>query len=532
MANTLAEFDEREGPSRAWRVCAAGLLSAALLLLLVALRPGPVLADGPNVVIEITPSTIAVPPEGHVEALVVVQNSSAQQIRGLRLSWFSDAAIDVTVDNSVEAFLQPFGSVSWPITVSMAEEGSVAGTLHIRVDYGWDGEGGDTPGLELASAPISARQPDSALEVADARVETTLDAIDEHHPGTVYLVITNKSDVPIEVKDITVDLPEFLSHTPPDLGEGVSVAPRGTRAFPVEIRAGDTVTTGKHLVVLGATLEWERAGRIWTGEVIATHELGVGILGESDILTLVGVPSLLVLPGFLMLTTFGFLWRNAAPRKDFPLAARSPEFWTAAVALSAFAAVLYPYITGWLADRSRNYLQGYGLRDVVWVWIGSVLFGGLGYLVWMGGAVLVQWSVGRWAERHTPSSTDGPILELYKLHRQKLGIKLRSAEATIGGEKVRVFLLQPLAEGGDTIWVGPSIILEWTEEPAEMIYREVQEQLGEHGTAGALAKALERGQAAGALEVRWGRRGQLDRPREVKKADLVMVGQTVIVEEA
>jgi hypothetical protein len=156
-----------------------------------------------------------------------------------------------------------------------------------------------------------------------------------------------------------------------DLPPNMTLAPQQSRAVPITVTAGNAVQPGKHLLLFEIDLEQVKYGYAWTETLIATQAFTIGILGESEILTAIGVPSFLLLPGFLIVVSFRMLWTGVPPKRRLDLDPKSADFWLIAILLSLGAAFLYPLLTGWLG-QPRNYLEGYGLRDIVNVWFGSV----------------------------------------------------------------------------------------------------------------------------------------------------------------
>ena len=236
-----------------------------------------------------------------------------------------------------------------------------------------------------------------------------------------------------------------------------------------------------------------------------------------------------------MIVTLGLLWRFVAPRTEFPLKVKTAEFWLVAITLSLLTALTYPVVTGW-RGVSRNYLEGYGLSDVVWVWFASVVFATVAYFVVAGGinlcARIVKWYRSWEARQRTPSAKDTPITVLRKLHKQNLGISRDRVDVKVEGELQRAYLLEPWEEDREKIWVGPNIVVEWLAGADTELQQKVEEQLGPRGSAVALAALLEEGLRRGDLRVRWKRMGQLAGPYEARTANLKRVPPpNVIVEQ-
>jgi predicted secreted protein len=506
------------------------------LLLVANARAAPPAEEPPELALELVPAVLEVPVTGETQVLLVVRNPTTETLRSLRLTWFTDADVSVTADAPEGDELGAYGTLTWSLHVAQAGQEPADGTLHLRLDYTWLHEGAPVPLLTTSTLELSARPPLTADQVARVQAQTSMESLMQFRPGWVYLVITNVIDVPISLTNVLTDGPDFVRFeiSGPITG---TLAPQETRTIPVYVTASDTVRPGKHLLLFNVGLRWDKGGRSQTGNVVVTHPIEAGVLGESEILTLLAVPSFLVLPGALIMITLGMLWRYVRPRAEFPFAAtKSQEFWFLAVLTSLLIAFAYPVVTGWL-HMPRNYLDGYGLRDVLYVWLGAIGLTGLAYSVVLGIMTLSR-QVQAWRTGQvTPATGDRPIELLRKLGRQGLGVHLPRARLALDGDTETVFLLQAEDLAATDVWVGPAITLRWDrarlEETGRDLWRQVRTQLNPPGDPLALANLLERGQASGILVVDWQPTSRLRGPRRVARADLStgLDEDTIVVEE-
>lgn len=529
-------WDPRQRPSRIEpKPARAALILLVATLLTLPVSTAAASTQPPDLEIEVTPGSVEIPGEGDVEVLVVAQNTGGSELKEVRLSWFSDAAVDVAIEPPSSHVLVAYGALTWILRVSRAE-GPVAGRLHLRIDYIWEGEAGANPSPRVAvgSLAVAPRRPEPLRRVAEIGLETALTSLNQHRPGTVYVVVSNTADLPIQIKEISPRGPNFVAFDNPDLKQGVTLTSGETRSFAHEVQAVGPVRPGKHLLLFDVVLEWEESGCIWTRRRVTTHEVEVGVFGETGILTAVGVPSFLILPGVLMLLTVKLLWRVDQSQGAFPVQVTSAEAGLIAVTLSLLTAVVYPVVTGW-GGVGRNYLEGYELWDVMWVWFGSVVVAAVGYVlvfgtvrIWTRGASeLAAWR----KQRRTPSDED-PVAVLRKLERQGLGLRLPRVRVEIQGKVQRGHLLEPKDGEQETVWVGPKIVVKWLAGADPALQREVERQLSGEGSPGSLADVLERGRARRELKVVWKRSGRFDGPREVSAPDEeTYLEPTVIVEQ-
>jgi hypothetical protein len=527
------------------------LLSLIIVLLFFSTGATVAAQDAPpSITVKVTPGTVALPPQGKVKVVVVAHNPSSDTLSNVRLSWFTDVPVDVSVTAPPADTLAPLGVLEWTLELAQRGPEPASGTVHLQIDYRWQDEERASPTAQVAfgSLQVKPRALQPVDQIATVAVQTSLSELMQHRPGWVYLVVTNPSNRPIRVKEIVPYGPDFVTFEPPRATVDVPLDARAAHSFPVEVKAGDQVRPGAHLLLFEVVLEWQEAGRTWEGRLTATHPVQVGIVGESALLKLVGVPTLLVLPGFLILITLGGLWRLYWPKQpEWRLGVKTPEFWALAIALSLMIAlVVYPLLTTWWFDQPRNYLGGYGLRDITYVWVGSIVLTLLVYLMAAGCYQLGRRVLERcrkWRARHRPTAQDSPLELLQKLGHQgrisialnvllnkflsrKLGhqdqgqgiVRYRVA-FTRAGQPQRGFLLEPRTNRREKLWVGPPIVIEWLGEADVAFQQRVERQLGPEGDVAHLARLLAQGVQKRLLRVRWKGTAYLKAPCALPQAE-------------
>jgi hypothetical protein len=356
----------------------------------------------------------------------------------------------------------------------------------------------------------------------------------EQRPGLIYLIVKNKSNKPFTVETISVKNPRFVIITSLAPEEKRVLADGSSLSVGYNISATNEVLPGKQLIMFELLLE--QAGREQT--ITASHPITVGVLGESEILTLLQLPSLLFLPGFLIVLTWQFLWSVFKPLNiNFPLEAKTPQFWLFAIGLSFIMLLVYPPITGMrpiagsLTTGPRNYLVGYGLLDFALIWMISMTLAIVTFVIAFGGynlvLALIKWGAGllnrfrQWQVREkTPSQDDMPITILRKLDRQGLGVALNVVEAPILGATRRAFLLERWREDQKEFWVGPAIMVKWSDTAEAGLQQRVEELLEQKQSAAMLADFLEKSQGDGDLSVSWGGEKPFERPVQAKKEEI------------
>jgi len=506
------------------------ILVTAIALALTMLT-GSAWAQLPDIEVEVVPTLIQLSPSDEMQVMVIVRNPTAEQLHDVRLSWFTDADVNVAGDALQLKVLIPHGEFAWTLRLGRASEEPVSGTVHFRVDYTWraQGEAEAVPRVAFGSLSVESDEPEAVEQVAGVEIKTTLESLNQQRPGQVYLVVTNKSGIPVHLKEIVPRGPEFIDFEPINFGpEGKQLGPHEACAVAYNVKAKDVVRPGKHLLLFEVTLEWDKSGDTQAGRLFATREVDVGILGESEILEAFGIPSFLVLPGFLMIIMVKLLWgldKSEDEKKKFLLEVKKPEFWLVAITLSGIMAYGYPEVTGRLTGVRRNYLEGYGLTDVVQVWLSSIVLAAAAFVGALGMRNIVQ-EISRWLQsinqkRRVPAEDDDPLTLLRKLHRQNLGVYLDRVVLKIGGADHFGFVLESLGEDWEKLWVGPAIVVEWLEGAGVELRMQVESQLGDKGSADTLATLLERGHKAGALRVTWKQMDRLVKPYLADKADIL-----------
>jgi hypothetical protein len=487
--------------------------------------------------LEVIPAVAKVFANRKTPVLVVVRNPTSTTLSSLELSWYTDAILNIEGEDLKLDTLSAKSEHGWFIEISSKAKGEFApGTVHFRLDYF---NGPDTAkltrGLLLTSLEVQNGSPESAGDIADIKIESTLESLTEQTPGKVYIVITNKINKDVKAI-ITPTWPYGLQ--PPKQEQKtdyvVTLQSHQTSAVEIGVEAKKRVRPGKHLLIFDVMLAWNESGQQQVRHSIIARPVEVGVLGESQILTLIGVPSFLLLPGFLVLLTIKIVWslqwfKVKGQPTSFPWEVKSAEFTFAAITISFL-------LTGAYSRLWHNLFDGYGLRDVIIVWFLSVFIIGL-----MGYALVA--SAYRWYWRRvTPSIDDDEISFLRKLGRRGLSIFLDLAEFRIKVNDQNVlqqgFLLESRQDAGETIWVAPPIDIEWTDTADEEFKNHVRAQL-EHdvGDPSALAALLSMGTENGASQaarvvVKWKHWGTLKGPDEFRTSDLIrVIGRSRIVNE-
>ena len=552
-------------PARVRRVPTARVWITVARLLLLCLSVS-TLARGQANEIAVAPSTpsIKLAPGESAEILLTITNHSAQPIQALQLEQITTTKATIRFDPMAVRLVRPAESAGWKVSVQRTGEERIGGTLQFQLSYSWHPRAASSvvQGVSVVSIELQERDPDPLDKIASVRVETSLDLLRERRDVPLFLVVTNLSGRPLSISSMTVEKPSFITiatraHDDPEPyvsagASGYEIGPDGSvplpapsttlppleaRTFRFFARAKDAFPSGKHLLLFKVDVRQRGYGQEWTGTLVATHPFGIGVLGESELLTALGVPSFLLLPGFLILVVLKFAWQRVAPRKQIELDPKGTEFWMLAAFLSIIATLVYPIVTGWWGV-SRNYLDGYGLRDVMNVWFGAMFVG----LLFWGLGVIVRTFTAWIRESYIPSEEDEPLVVLLKLARNRMPLLCRQVGVKVTAEETLVFDIHPrlfkrvLGER----CVAPTILVHWRRptSPAETVQldqlRGKLDVLRDQGTPRDVAEFLVQAQNSGLLNsVTWEQTGPVKRPAAIKK-ELVTLQAAVlrIVREA
>jgi hypothetical protein len=507
-------------------------------------------AQLPSIALSLTPATLTLGPAEMAQVIVVARIPVAD-LESITLSSFSDMEVAVQIADPVRSQPPLQGDQIWEVTLTRPGEGQPTGKVYFRANYQLrQSDGRLLPGVVVASLDVQERVPDPIENVITAKLETTLDTLQDRQTRQAFVVVRNISDVPVTVTQITAWPMPDVTTTVEDLHGGVLLDPQQAHPIALTLTAGDSVQPGKHLLVIRADAEWKRGGRPMTGSLVLNHEFEASAFGESAILQVMGIPALLFLPGFLFVITLVLLvrWSWKTQLLGLELDFKKPDFLWAAVTVSLLVVVLYPWLTGpflsWLLRRpmtSRNLIQRYGFDDIVLLWFGAVL---TGILCWVLGSS-IYWLVGfvkkKLAERRerlereekdrldeearqeqarlaeqerlrrdslVPTVSDLPLGALKKIAANNGWLNLKALKYTKDSKEQTVFPLPCPAQYAEKgkIWVAPNIVVETVNDKVD---RERSNLSANPEDFGALIAQLEEHEKAGVPSLDWERSGAL-----------------------
>jgi cbb3-type cytochrome oxidase subunit 3 len=382
--------------------------------------------------LEFQPSAVSLPAAGaqQAAALIVVHNPTDASLRDLRLSWLPKPGLDVqsTASLSVPS-LVPHADYVWTLAIKPAHVPAAPGAvgpsamarpggqpeagsfttlapslgeqvtpidenLDLRLDYVIVAGGRTSPQVILKSLPVKTQDLRDLSQILNVQIKTTLESLDSSQWGSIYLVLKNTSARTINIMNIV------------PIGGGVSfcqggktpygglpfcfytsfhsliLAPYQTAIEEFPVKASHSLKAGTYLLAFQIAIQASEGGAPLRQNLLISQEVDVGVLGQSAILTVTGIPAFFLLPGTLLLLTIGLCWSleerwwPAPDQEEFPFKRTGANFWLVSVIISLLIAIV-----PWLF-RKRWYFSRYGLQDIGLVWFASILAGIGCYVIW------------------------------------------------------------------------------------------------------------------------------------------------------
>jgi len=446
---------------------------AGWIFVAAALASPPALSANTPPTLALTPAEMSLRVLSATDAaqIEVTIQAAEQELNDIVLTTFSNDGITAALleGDAKVAKLAPHASYAWRLKITRRRGVLLSpAKLHVRVAYDV-AESGEkrTRGFAYSNLTISPAAVPNPPDLASVEIKGSLPSLSHERGGTLFVIINNKYPRPLTVHSIDPQTPKFIELKqllttvagqslvgPPPFSIPVGEA----RIIAYAVTVADRVVPGNYGAVFAVQLETEDG---LTATATASKEVEVSVLGDS-LLSLIGVPSFLVLPGFLIIISWRLLWylgKTEEQRAKFPLQAGSADFWAIAILLSLAAAALYPVSTRLFLGIERNYLVSYGFVDFVYVFAFALALGLVSHLLWR----LCVWSYRRYRmialAKVTPSENDDPQTLLDKLAKCKSTIVFRQAMPKGGTQEQRVLVLTPWREAAH-LWVAPPVIIQ------------------------------------------------------------------------
>jgi hypothetical protein len=333
-----------------------------------------------DIAMELVPNTLQLSSSTEQTVMLVINNTSVNEISNLQVTYYPDSIIKINFITSFTNPIPPGGSLALQLHISRLATVLEKETIYIKVDFIEKSPQSEAEIHKIQILPLQITTV-SEEKVADPLIITTFisnDTLQEKQTDSIIVNLKNSLTEPVEVQAIAPLVDSNITVTQIDNLPIVIAPGNGANvSFNVSINSEGAFQSGEYPILFtinGVTQYSQRQV-----QMTAVQTVTLGVVGESDLMKLLGIPSFLVLPGFLIVTTILVLYRLFS-KKAYDNKAVAPEFWLAAISLSIGLFFIYKPLTFLLTkmqilSHERDFLSGYGLTDLLVVWIISILIG-------------------------------------------------------------------------------------------------------------------------------------------------------------
>jgi hypothetical protein len=473
------------------------LWSVTILLIWVSVAPRVHAAADAPITLSAEPTSISVSRLDDlpaVEIAVIARSTAAKKIpAGSAIYAIAPPGFAVRITPGL-----PTGSdVVWVATVSAAPTAPDSGTIEFAL-------AGDSaaPLRTRLDVKVSPGQGASPADDLDLTVKASTEGISDQIAGSVLLVMKNKSAEPLRVDTVQFSGPADLVAEPDKWN--VSLGPHEVRVTPVTVSfANSRQPMGSYPVFVSARVARLHGSWMTNGTATAEFTATSDVPGVNEALKLLNIPTILLIPGALILSIWAFPYAKGQTQPPW-LDWKSSTFWVVAITLSiiVFGALgVGKRVTGWKV----NFLAGYNITDIAYLWIGCVVFSATSY-----GAYRASiWAITERIRRTTePFRTDSPIRFLEKLARRSFSQRLPRYS---GATALPAAIFQtPFPAPAGSAWFIPEILVSATGGDNTYVDAVFQAN-NKPDQLDNIIRILSRGLARSEVKVEW-KPGGLDRP--------------------
>ena len=434
---------------RQWRVL---LLIALLPLTTWSQQTAPV-------TLEVAPKDMSIAAGERREALVIA-SVIGSPVRNLKLRARTEPGTHAGIGGIAKLPNEVRGNVTWPVYISKDSDGKTSSRIIFEAQYETGDPKAPVPGVANVALDLTVKQRPKNEDVATAHIQTSFDKLEEQRPQDVYLLVTNMTDVPLQVTDVSASLPSFVGvitgdkcvvspkaastiYTSAGQTKPLTIPPRQDQTFRMAlcIPPYTPVLAGKYLMLFDVKLDYTKDGYTTGSSVVESKDFQAGVLGEQEFVGVTSVPFLL-LPGFLVVTVLGLLLSKVWPKWNFEVDYKKPEFYLIGIVVSMLIVfALYRPLSQWLyfwlwkVDiQGRQLLVGYSLQDIINIWVIALALAVLPWALIGGIARLFAALRARVLKRQTPTPQDQPLDVLQRLERANQPFNLN--QATLGNDRL------------------------------------------------------------------------------------------------
>ncbi|OEU69582.1 MAG: hypothetical protein BA863_18315 [Desulfovibrio sp. S3730MH75] len=498
---------------------------------------------GLPVTITVTPQSLNLCPSSAEKALIVVQNNGQTPIRNVCLTFFSNGPVETMFPAITPVFdqvsakkhiscqgiavplLPKGGSFSTLADVKLNSYSVTDSALYFQASYQF-GEPPDViPAIAVGTLTIHGQvMPNDETMKVEAKADFA--SLHEKKKGHLVLTITNGSSDYLILEKLAASSLSFANVNPLVENEALplTISPQSIVAFQYVIEAKDKVIPGRYVGLVDVDARTSCGVPLHR---VTDYTVTLGVFGQSELLTTIGVPSLLFLPGVLILTLWMLLWRFGGIRvgflaggkgaNDFFVAVKDPEFWLLGITFSLLIFAFSAYLPG------IGYQQPYQLADIAYLWGISLGVGLFLYVVMLildrllekYRQQLVAAKEKKEADRILTSDDD----VLTAINRMKLrGFSIQNLQRVKSQDSANSFKGFRVWSDNDgvTFWVVPPIKCK---KLKEQLYEDL-DPAGKTDTATLEESLTELAKESGA-EIDWFGNGKLIGPKEMKPSEFL-----------
>ncbi len=440
------------------------LFAPTMVVLLIVSLPRWVLAAGnQKIIMEAVPDTIEVCGNGAGNVELLLHNvTDKTTFSNLQFS-FADTSGAKAIQSDAGGTPLTLAPGRTRITKWTVKSPERDGQLFFRL---YEGNPANSQLVGATKLDIKLRRAQAISEVARVETRISTDSIDEQDKARVILTVVNLLG---RMLTVSVESPLPAANADcADAGPSNQILDANeTATFSFEVMGKKA---GVDVVGLRTNLEWNDGWCARKGTLFNTQQIRT-TAPASDVLTAFGVPSLLLLPGFVFLATWPLLWSfgwTISGRKKLPMAAKSPEFWLLAFFISC-PSLLASGLLG------ATYPNSFRMMDIVKVCLCFLGLSVFTYGVWSLVACIVtkrkkaaQVAKTQAAtnERRARMVVEGDTVSavLTKLKLQEAGTLLVSAKLRETGQPEASVFVLPQESDTDKRWVIPPISLEQSQD--------------------------------------------------------------------
>jgi hypothetical protein len=408
-----------------------------VLLLLAIMIGSACAADLPS--LEALPASVefqtdATPPQ----VLVVLRNTSDKPWHDIQLAMFPDAYASSNVVASTQpSKLAASEAMSWQLRLPAHLPRPIPDSLRIVATYKTvDDAGKRTNQLLSTSVDVKPRKAETVSDVADVKLLSDADSLQDKQNFRLKVSVENKSDTQLQVTSIDLVGESFVElRGKPTILDVIQ--PRHVQVVDLPCVVKDVISPGKRTLVVAIGLSWGPSAAKATGNVVVSREFTLAVMGVSEILGTLSIPSLLLLPGYLIVICTVTIWSLGEVSSTLQLwkDIAKPGTLIVALSLSLGITILYSRVF------DRNFSVAYGLQDVIYLWLGSIVVG----LTAGGLAVVCRWTWARSKQRALAQAayfeSDSPQDVLRKLDLNGGGWTLSFVQVNDGANPYNFFKL-------------------------------------------------------------------------------------------